>query len=53
MTSEKRKCASQMTGNEIAQRVFPKPVHEHLKRLANPEEPTPTPRSRRLQKESN
>jgi ATP-dependent protease Clp ATPase subunit len=34
---KKRKPAHQMTGEEIAKRVFPPAVHEHLKRVANPE----------------
>jgi len=34
----KRKPASEMTNDELAKRVFPPEVHEHLKRLAHESE---------------
>jgi hypothetical protein len=39
VTRRKKKPASEMTGSEIAERVFPKRVHDHLKRVANPDSP--------------
>lgn len=38
MSKKKRqKPAHEMTSEEIAKRVFPREVHEHLKKVANPE----------------
>ena len=31
---KRKKLAHEMTSDEIAKRVFPKEVHEHLKRIA-------------------
>jgi len=37
---KKPKPAHEMTSDELARRVFPKKVHEHLKRVANPDSET-------------
>jgi len=55
VTRRKRKPASEMTGSEIAQRVFPKRVHEHLKHLsegADPDLPPDSELESRPQKKS-
>jgi hypothetical protein len=41
MPEKKPKPAHRMTDDEIARRLFPKKLHEHLKRVANPPEPEP------------
>lgn len=45
VTRRKRKPASEMTGSEIAQRVFPKRVHRHLKQLSAGRNPDLAPDS--------
>jgi hypothetical protein len=39
MPPKKKKPAQQSTSEELAQRAFPKKIHEHLKKLAHVEPP--------------
>jgi len=51
MPRKKPKLAHEMTGDEIAKRVFPKEVHSQLKRIANPEpklRKSPQPKSKEV-----
>lgn len=36
---KRKKKASEMTDQELERRIFPKPVLEELKRIANPDDP--------------